>query len=213
MAVSLNTVNHMKILRKLALIIVLFLSLSAFSVTSLNDPLSQQLRTWTEHNLNQAIENLTVKAEHQQLNWLDKTVLHSALWLGCGIAYWQYPEASKILWHYVYGQGEALTLDAEYFQQSDYLKQQIQQLGQGKHGPLTLKQAQDWRLSLALNPYYLDITSNDVRIYHPHIAFAPLNSTRTYTILPLGYLRLRLYDNLIQAFNPKPFAVSASWKR
>lgn len=203
----------MKILRKLALIIVLFLSLSAFSVTSLNDPLSQQLRTWTEHNLNQAIENLTVKAEHQQLNWLDKTVLHSALWLGCGIAYWQYPEASKILWHYVYGQGEALTLEAEYFQQSDYLKQQIQQLGQGKHGPLTLKQAQDWRLSLALNPYYLDITANDVRIYHPHIAFAPLNSTRTYTILPLGYLRLRLYDNLIQAFNPKPFAVSASWKR
>jgi hypothetical protein len=203
----------MKPLKSLFLLSWLGISLAMISVTSLNDPLSQQLRTWTEYNLNQTIEYLTVKAEHQQLNWLDQTLLHGTLWLGCGIAYWQYPEASKILWHYVYGQGEALTLDAEYFQQSDYLKQQIQQLGQGKHGPLTLKQAQDWRLSLALNPYYLDINSDQVKLYHPHIAFAPLNSTRTYTILPLGYLRLRLYDNLMQAFNPKPFAVSASWKR
>ena len=128
----------MKILKKLILMTVLLLSLATVSVTSLNDPISQQLRIWTEHNLNQAIENLTLKAERQQLNWLDKIVLHGALGLGCGITYWQYPEASKILWHYVYGQGEALTLEAEYFQQSDYLKQQIQQLGQGKHGPLTL---------------------------------------------------------------------------
>ena len=192
---------------------VLLLSLTTVSVTSLNDPVSQQLRIWTEHNLNQVIENLTLKAEQQQLNWLDKTVLHGTLWLGCGIAYWQYPEASKILWHYVYGNGEALTLDADYFQQSAYLKQQIQKLGQGQHGPITLKQAQDWRLSLALNPYYLEISPEQVKLYHPHIAFAPLKSTRTYTILPLGYLRLRLYDNLIEALDPKPFAVSTSWQR
>lgn len=203
----------MKTLKKLALIIILFISLAMISVTSLNDPLSRQLRIWTEHHLNQSVETLTLKAEQNRLNWLDKTVLHSALWLGCGIAYWQYPEATKILWHYVYGKGADLELDSNYFQQSAYLKQQIQQLGQGKHGPIALKQAQDWRLSLALNPYYLDINSEQVKLYHPHITFARLQATRTYTILPLGHLRLRLYDNLIQAFNPQPFAVSASWKR
>lgn len=204
------------ILKYLRIILITGLLLSTLFVvssTSLKDPISTNLRSQSEVFINQTIENLLTRAEQNQLTVLDKALLHSGALLGMGISYWSYPEATQVLWHYIYGDGSALELKADYFKSSAYLNQQVKQLGSGTHGALTLKQQQDWRLSLVFNPYYLKVTPDEVIIFQPQLDFAPLRQTRRFTLVPLGLMKVKVYDNLIHALNPKPFKVFAKWSR
>lgn len=194
----------------LAMFVVL--SLFTLSITTFDDPLSQQIRKTTGYNLNSYIENITTKSSQGTLSTFDKTVLHTGLLAGVATSQVQYPEASRLLYHYVYGDGSTLKLSSSYFKESSYLQNTISRLGEGEHGPITLKQSDDWRLSLVLNPYYLTVTEQEVRLYHPQIAFEPVKSTnKVMTIVPVGKLRLKVYDNLISALNPKPFYTYSEW--
>ena len=163
--------------------------------------------------LNNYIERLTDKAADRSLNFFDKTVLHTGLLSGIFICKFVYPEASKLLYHSVYGDGSDLELSAEYFRGSKYLKSKIRELGVGRHGPIPLKQYKDWRLSLVFNPYYLEIESNKVRIFHPRIEFAPVRGQKVATIIRIGKLKLRVYDNLVSALNPTPFYAYSEWEK
>jgi len=186
----------------------------SISIITLDDPLSNSLRAKTEDSINLYVEDLTDKAFNGNLSFFDKTVLHLSVLSGVAYTRFTFPEASALLYHYVYGDGSDLALDAAYFQKSDYLKRTITTLGLGEHGPIALKQSQDWRLSLALNPYYLNVTKNSVKIFHPKITFAPLNEKdKTFTIVPIGKMKLKIYDNLISAMNPNSFYVYSEWPR
>ena len=177
-----------------------------------DDPLSTVNREKSERIVNSYIESLASSASAAELNLFDKTVLKIGLFAGINISKINYPEASKLLSHYIYGDGSELELDASYFQTSDYLSSVIKEKGEGEHGPIALNQYEDWRLSLALNPYYLRVTSDKVRIYHPNISFEPVNSQNdVFTVVPIGKFKLRIYDKLVSSLNPTPFYVFSEW--
>lgn len=188
------------------------LSMFFISITVFDDPLSQKMRRVTENRVNQYIENLLDKASQGTLNNLDRTLLHTGLLMGLSISWLRYPEASMLLYHAVYGDGSTLELSSSYFKRSSYIQETINKLGEGQHGPISLEQARDWRLSLALNPYYLTITSKTIRLYHPSIVFASAkNAPKVVTIVPIGKLKLKVYDNLVSVINSKPFYVYSEW--
>lgn len=190
------------------------LAVLAVSITMFDDSVSRRLRAVTEKHVNRYAERLTDRASRNVLGTLDRVLLHAGVLAGVAVSRLRYPEASALLYHYVYGDGSELELASDYFETSPYLKRVIHRLGEGEHGPTALRQAQDWRLSLALNPYYLTVTPQAVRLYHPRIAFAPLNDARRiWTVVPVGKMKLKIYDGLVNALEPTPFAAYSQWPR
>ncbi len=185
----------------------------AISVTALDDPVSTKLRTVTEERLSRLIENMSSKAVKGTLTSLDKALLHSCILLAIGITRFKYPEGAIVLYHYVYGDGSPLELSPDYFQRSAYLQKKIFELGEGNHGPIRISQQDDWRFSLALNPYFLSVDGAHIKVYHPHIDFSILDCSKKWTIVPIGKLRIRICDNLVSALNPTPFYVFSEWDR
>ncbi|HEA26640.1 MAG TPA: hypothetical protein ENH92_05900 [Ectothiorhodospiraceae bacterium] len=194
------------------LLLTLVLTFFAISVTSLDDPVSVKLRAGTERYLNGYVEYLTKEAKDGTLGSFDMAILHTCILTGIATTRFIYPEGSILLYHYIYGDGSDLELPSSYFRESGYLRKKIEELGPGDHGPIVLRQHEDWRLSLALNPYYLSISDRRIRIYHPRIEFATLDSTKVRTVIPLGKMKLQVYDNLVSAINPTPFFVYSEWK-
>jgi len=192
--------------------VLLFLALGFGCILFSPDPASSRLRTFVEAGTNSYIKNLADRASMQALTSTDKLMLKMSIGTGVAVSKFKYPEASTLLSHYLHGDGSDLELDSNYFSNSAYLQSIIEKLGRGNHGPLTLRQSDDWRLSLALNPYYLNVTAERIRIYHPKISFAPVDSERVYTIVPLGKLNLRVYDNLVSVMSPKSFYVYSEWQ-
>lgn len=198
----------------LAFLAILFVFIIlGISITLFNDPISKELRKNTEYVLNGYLHRLADRGAKRELNFLDKSILHSGLLTGIIISKFIYPEAADLLYHYVYGDGSDLELSSDYFKKSKYLTSKIQKLGTGTHGPIGLKQYQDYRLSLAFNPYYLEIDTKKVRIYHPKIEFAPVRGKKVPTRVPLGKLTIRVYDNLVSSMNPTPFYAFSEWER
>jgi len=203
-----------KVVKIFGAVILFCFILLLVAVLAFDDPLSKRLRVQTERGINSYIGYLTDKAFNKELSLIDRAILNLGILTGITYCRFTYPEASILLYHYVYGNGSDLKLDSTYFQKSLYLNEKIKILGVGKHGPLALKQEQDWRLSLAFNPYYLNVTQTSVRLFHPNITFSPFTNTdKTLTIVPIGKMRLRLYDNLVSAMSPRSFYVYSEWPR
>ncbi len=205
--------KKIKYLVILFIIAVVLLTSFGISVTSFDDSFSTFLRKNTEYVLNGYIKYLADKGSKGGLNRFDKAIINIGILSGVALTRFVYPEGSKILYHYVHGDGSTLELSSDYFKKSKYLQNKINQLGNGEHGPIALRQSQDWRLSMALNPFFLIITQNHVRIYHPNIVFAPVRGKQVHTIFKLGLLRLKVYDNLVSALNTSSFYVYSEWKR
>ena len=193
-------------------VFLLVIGLLTSGVVFSSDPVSEKLRFFVEENINSYIAGVTTRASKEELTLTDKLILNVSVSTGIAISRFKYPEAARILSHYVGGDGSDLELDSAYFRTSKYLNKVVTDLGVGDHGPLSLKQSEDWRMSLALNPYYLKISTDRVRVFHPEIAFAPANGERVFTIVPIGKLRIKVFDNLISALNPTPFLVYSEWE-
>ena len=183
-----------------------------FSITNFNDPISKSLRKNAEQNFNSYVDFLLTKAASDSLNPIDKTIMNIGTRTGIAVSKFVYPEAATLLEHYVYGDGSDLKLSSDYFQKSEYLQTKINNLDPGKHGPINLKQQEDWRLSLVFNPYFLKVTPQKVTIYHPEIKFAAVEDEKEPIFIPLGKMRLRVYDNLFSAMNPTPFYAYSEWE-
>lgn len=186
--------------------------LFSLSVTTLNDPVSKRLRTSTENSFNRYVDFLLAKATKNELNSLDKAIMHVGTKTSIVATKFIYPEASALLDHYVYGDGSDLKLSADYFKSSSYLQNKIDTLGNGEHELIPLKQEEDWRLSLVFNPYFLDVSPEQVKIYHPQIEFAPVTAEKEPTFIAIGKMKLRVYDNLFSAMSPTPFYAYAEWE-
>lgn len=185
--------------------------ISVLSVTQLNDCFSQNVRARVQNGANAYLVQLSRDVAKQQVSAVDKAILHIGALSGVLLSAVPYPEASRVLYHYIYGKGEDLQLSSNYFENSTYLQGVLQGLGDGQHGPLTLHQGDDWRLSLALNPYFLNLENKKVRIFHPHITFASAEDESVFTLVPIGKLQLKVYDNIVSALNPTSFYVFAEW--
>ncbi len=182
------------------------------SITTLSDPLSKTLRKNTENSFNGYVDLLMTKTATGSLNSVDKAIMNAGTASSIAITKFIYPEASALLHHYVYGDGSDLQLPSDYFQTSEYLNAQIDSLGNGQHGPINFKQEEDWRLSLVFNPYFLQVTPQKVKIYHPQIEFAPVKGEQEPIFVALGKMKLKIYDNLFSAMNPTPFYAYAEWE-
>ena len=185
--------------------------ISAYGILFSDDAASTWARKNTQHTLNSYIKTLSLKTANQETNLLEKSLLHVGTTSGAIVSSFFYPEASRVLLHYIYGSGDDLELDASYFKQSLYIQNQLDKLGIGNHGPIAFEQKEDYRLSLTFNPYYIYISEKVVRIYHPNVVQASNNAV--YTIVNIGKLSLKIYDNLLGTLNPQPFYCYAEWAR
>ena len=186
--------------------------ITAAGVLFSDDPISTPLRAHIQARINSEIDALYLKVRDGQESSADRVLLRGTVASGIAVGWFSYPEASAILFHYVYGDGSELRLSADYFRRSGYLQEQVRKLGPGEHGPVGFEQARDWRLSLALNPFYLKVESDRILLFHPKIDFVASSGPPTRTIVPIGKLRIRFYDNLVNALDPTPFPVFAEWK-
>lgn len=177
------------------------------------DPLSHRARLGIERGLDRHLDAMRRRAARSELTRLDRAELHVGIIAGIGLGYILWPEAAAILRHAVYGDGTPLVLDPSYFRQSPFVQRQVARLGLGDHGPIRFPQREDWRLSLALMPIYLHISKDTVRIGHPYVMFAAADSVPVWTRVPIGRLRLKIYDNLVGALQRRPFETYAAWKR
>ena len=119
------------------------------------------------------------------------------------------PEAGKIVYHYLHGQGEDLWLDSEYLQTSPVVQRGWQSLKPGQSRQFSLRQAEDWRLSYALNPFSLRRGEHEILLWQ-RIDFT--KSKKVKTILNYGLGSVALPDALIHALHPTPFTVYCKWK-
>jgi hypothetical protein len=193
-----------------AVVIAIAAALCIGAIVS-DDPVSRGIRAVAERALADRVEHLMSRAEEGRLRWIDRCMLRTGLFVGAALCRGSYPEAAAVLRHAVRGGGADLELPAAYFSRSEYLRQQIERLGPGVHGPIALDQRQDWRLSVAVNPYYLKIERGKVILYHPRVAFAAVGTPRVRTMVPLGKMKVRVYDNLVSALGARPFRVYSEW--
>lgn len=120
------------------------------------------------------------------------------------------PEGSSVLEHYISGKGGILELSPSYLQTSPVVKNAVKGLKVGESRRITFKQSQDWRLSYALNPFNIKRTKDGYEITQ-YIEFDRTN--KVYTFLNLGFTKLKVYDNLVHAYECKPFTVKCKLQK
>jgi hypothetical protein len=121
----------------------------------------------------------------------------------------RYPEAAAILDHYIEGSGRPLRLQPDYLRRALVVRRALATLPVGQTRVIALRQADDWRLSYALNPFRLRREPHRVLLYQ-WMAFDPRPAART--VLNLGLLRFTVPDGLVHVLEPRPFLVYAEWQ-
>jgi hypothetical protein len=166
-----------------------------------------------ESAVNTYLDEARRRGAGEGLTRVDAIVLHAGVAIGSLAGRAISPEGSRILWHAVHGDGTELALDPAYFRRSELVAGLIERLGPGRHGPIGVHPHEDWRVALALNPIYLDVTDDRVRIGHPRIRFASVDDPGAVTLVPIGRIRLEVPDGLVDALGQTPFAAWAEWRR
>lgn len=189
----------------------LILIVVTISLTCLNDSFSQQLRHSSENALNGYLYRVALRADQNDLTILDRFIIHSFAVSGAVLAYPIYPEASKALVYCIYGNGEPVEVSASYFRKSPFIKKEIERLGLGHFKEIGMHQADDWRTSLAFNPYNLHISPDSVEMYYPAVQFK--NNPRIITQIPFGRFKIKFRDNLMAAIQGPPYKLWAKWER
>ena len=115
------------------------------------------------------------------------------------------PEASQILSHYCFGDGDTLYLDSSYLKNSPVVISAAKGLNVGgKIAEVRLNQSRDWRLSYAINGFTLKRTKKGY-VIQQWIEFD--KSGKVVTVLNLGIIKLRVSDAIAHAFECTPFLV------
>ncbi|AIZ63734.1 hypothetical protein PK28_08565 [Hymenobacter sp. DG25B] len=117
-------------------------------------------------------------------------------------------EGGTVVWHYLHGGGKDLWLDSTYLSQSPVILQSLNSLRDGESKRFAFQQNADWRLSYALNPFFLRRERNRAVLWQ-RIEFK--DDLTTFTTLNYGLGNVRLADGLILALHPVPFTVRAAW--
>lgn len=191
--------------RKLVRLILLGVSTSLVLLVVLASPAGRVIdRQITAH-----FKRVNQRREQHQLNWLDGAecyvLYHSIAVAGRLVA----PEAGAIVSHYLDGNGRDLWLDSSYLRTSPVVQRSWRSLRLGESRRFSLRQAEDWRLSYALNPFYLRREAHRVLLWQ-RLEFS--RDVRVATVLNYGLGQIELPDALIHTLHPKPFMVYSSWQ-
>jgi len=171
-----------------------------------------RVRDHIEWSLNTHLDAMRRRADQDALTVADRILLHAGI-LGGALLSPLSPEGYAVLFHAAYGHGQDLQLSSRYFSRSPVIAAQVKHLGEGHHGPLWVKQSDDWRLSLCFNPYYLTITEDTVRISHPTMRFQKPGERLSITLVPVGRIPLRIPDNPVGPLQEEIFLAYAEWPR
>lgn len=112
------------------------------------------------------------------------------------------PEASVILSHYCFGNGDTLFLKPDYFEKSPVVKKAIIGMRTGENKIVWVRQTDDWRLSYALNGFHI-LKEKDCYLIYQRIAFD--TTGKVHTILNVGFTQIRVPDDIVHTFDCKPF--------
>jgi hypothetical protein len=121
-----------------------------------------------------------------------------------------FPEASKILRHYLFGNGDDLEIVSRYFFNSKVVADALSgNPNTAIIGPVTLRIGENPRSAYAVNGFYI---SNDGAIeVFQKIDFADRNNRNAYTTFNVLGRELKIPDRLVRAFEEsggcKPFTV------
>jgi hypothetical protein len=110
-----------------------------------------------------------------------------------------YPEAGKILKQYIYGNGEDLLIQSNYFLQSEMIKK-ILDGNKGKEiiGPVIIRTGENPRIGYAINGFYIK-NKESTEIYQ-YIEFAERNNKEAYTPFEFNGRKALLPHRLIRVF-------------
>lgn len=111
-----------------------------------------------------------------------------------------FPEASKILRHYCFGDGSTLYLKSNYIKNSPVVKKKLAKMKVGDKRKVGMHQWEDFRLAYALNPFSIEKRKNKV-IISQWIQFDKTNRVITW------FGPIPLPDNIVHTFDCKPFLV------
>ena len=138
--------------------------------------------------------------------WYKKIVVVAMIVGGFFIA----PEASQILSHYCFGDGDTLYLDSSYLKTSPVVISAAKGLNVGgKIAEVRLNQSDDWRLSYAINGFTLKRTKKGFVIQQ----WIEFDKTGTIpTNINFGVGKLRVQDAIAHTFDCTPFWVICEFK-
>jgi len=115
-----------------------------------------------------------------------------------------FPEASKILKHYCFGNGSDLILNADYIKTSRVVKTRVATMSIGQKMKVGFEQSEDWRLSFALNGFTIEKQKNKV-IINQWIKFDRSGEVKTvFYFIPIS-------DNIVHTFNCTPYMARTEW--
>jgi hypothetical protein len=145
------------------------------------------------------IDEIIVRFDNNTLTIYDKQTINNIykdiIFFG-GIIY---PEASKILSHYIFGNGSDLYIVSDYFLKSKVIVNAlINNPNREIIGPITLRISDDPRIAYAINGFYIK-TGNPIEIYQI-INFAGRNDRNTFTVFNILGKQLKIPDRLIRTF-------------
>ena len=184
-----------------------------FGVVFSPDPLSAAARIPVQGRLQSLLDGMRDRFATGTSTACDRGLLRAGAAMGAAIGGLAYPEGAAVLRHAVADRGDVLRLDATWFRQDPWLEAQIRGLGPGVHGPIGVRLDDDPRLALAINPFYLDIHDDEVRLFHPTTRFAAADAAPVPTVVPIGRIRLAVWDNLVGALQTRLFVAEARWRR
>ncbi len=120
------------------------------------------------------------------------------------------PEASQILTHYCFGDGDTLFLDSSYLKNSPVIISAAKGLNVGGQiAEVRLNQSVDWRLSYAINGFALKRTEKGYMIQQ-WIEFDKTGTITTNINFRVG--KLMVQDAIVNTFDCTPFWVVCEFK-
>ncbi|MEY4273461.1 MAG: hypothetical protein RL638_409 [Bacteroidota bacterium] len=111
-----------------------------------------------------------------------------------------FPEASTVLRHYCFGNGDTLHLQSDYIRTSPVVQKRLQKMRVGQETKLGMHQWEDWRLSYAINGFQMKKKKDKV-VIRQWIKFDGTGDVITW------FGPIPLPDNIVHTFDCKPFWV------
>jgi hypothetical protein len=120
------------------------------------------------------------------------------------VGYFIYPEASLVLRHYCFGNGETIILDNSYISKSPVVLKELKKLKKGQKKIVWFRQREDWRLSYAINGFTMERKKDSVLISQ-WMQFDRTNKVVTY------FGPVAIPDNIVHTFICTPYLVKCEW--
>jgi hypothetical protein len=115
-----------------------------------------------------------------------------------------FPEASKSLKHYCFGDGSDLVVSSDYIKNSPVVKKHLAKMKVGQRKKVGFHQWEDWRLSFALNPFTIEKQKNKVVITQ-WIKFDSTGKVISWLFF------IPVPDNIAHTFDCTPFMFRSEW--